>query len=430
MLNGIFVFLIFSSILMAAYTGRMPELSQAIITDGGKAVNLSIGLVGVMSLFLGLMSVAEKAGLLRIIARFLAPVMRRLFPGVPPDHPAMSAMILNIGSNMMGLGNAATPFGIKAIEELDKLNQEKGTATNPMILFLAINTAGLALLPSGVIGMRAALGSENAAAIFFPTWFASGSATIVAVSAAFLLSRLPRFRKTEPAVIVPEATGEGIRIDEAGSEPVLSPWKALLAVFFFVALLVAAILQIVSLSETGSILSIVQAISAYWFLPAIVAAMVLFGWAMGVKVYEQLVEGAKEGFQVAIRIIPFLVAILVGIGMFRAAGGVELLAQVLGPITDRIGMPAEALPVALVRPLSGSAALGVMSEVMTVHGPDSFIGYMVSSLYGSTDTTFYVLAVYFGAVGVKRTRHALPACLLADAAGIVGGVFIVNVLFG
>ncbi len=430
MLNGIFVFLIFSSILMAAYTGRMPELSQAIIEDGGKAVNLSIGLVGVMSLFLGLMSVAEKAGLLRIIAKIISPVMRRLFPGVPSDHPAMSAMILNIGSNMLGLGNAATPFGIKAIEELDKLNQNKGTATNPMILFLAINTAGLALLPSGVVGMRAALGSENAAAIFFPTWFASGSATIVAVTAAFLLSRLPRFRKTEPAVIVPEATGEDIRIDEAGSELVLSPWKGLLAVFFFAALLVAAILQILALAETGSILSIVQAISTHWILPAIVAAMVLFGWAMGVKVYEQLVEGAKEGFQVALRIIPFLVAILVGIGMFRAAGGVELLAQVLGPITDRIGMPAEALPVALVRPLSGSAALGVMSEVMTVHGPDSFIGYMVSSLYGSTDTTFYVLAVYFGAVGVKRTRHALPACLLADAAGILGGVFIVNVLFG
>ena len=200
MLNGIFVFVVLSSILLAAITGEMQGLTDAILNDSKKAVTLSLGLVGVMAFFLGLMKVAEDGGLLRLIARAISPVMRRLFPSVPEDHPAMSAMILNIASNMLGLGNAATPFGIKAMEELNRLNGNKGTATNAMVLFLAINTAGLAVLPSGVVGLRAAAGSLDATGIFLPTWFASGCATLVGISAAFLLSRLPRYRKTEPQI--------------------------------------------------------------------------------------------------------------------------------------------------------------------------------------------------------------------------------------
>ena len=254
---------------------------------------------------------------------------------------------------------------------------------------------------------------------------------------AWLLSRLPSVRRTAP----PAVADDGVRA--AGEDPVApgpeperserpSPtWTARAsAVLIPVALAVAAALYLFGPLGEGASFDRLKSFSSFWMLPLLVTTLVLFGWARGVKVYESLVEGAKEGFQVAIRIIPFLVAILVAVGMFRAAGGIELLARVLGPITGLIGMPAEALPVAVMRPLSGSGALGVMTEIMQHHGPDSFLGYMVSSLYGSTETTFYVLAVYFGAVGVKRTRHAVPACLAADLAGILAGVLAVHLFFG
>jgi len=436
MLNGIFVFLIVISILLAAITGQMQALTDAILTDSRKAVELSLKLIGVMAFFIGLMKVAEVAGLLRLIARAVAPVMRRLFPSVPPDHPAMSAMILNIASNMLGLGNAATPFGIKAMEELDKLNGEKGTATNAMVLFLAINTAGLAVLPTGVIGLRAAAGSANAAGIFFPTWFASGCATVTGIAAAFLLARLPRFRKTEPPVLAPEAAPTGdaeprdVEFGVADLAPPPISWRRFAMWAFWLVFVGLAVRHVfLSRSEMAS-LDLTREVMSFWVLPAIVAGMILFGWSRGVAVYEALVEGAKEGFNVAVRIIPFLVAILVAVGMFRASGGMDVVGDVFGPVTALIGMPAEALPMAIIRPLSGSGALGVMAEAMDAYGPDSLIGYMVSTFQGSTETTFYVLAVYFGAVGVKRTRHALPACLLADTAGILAAVFIVNLLFG
>jgi spore maturation protein SpmA len=228
MLNGLFVSVALASVLLAAATGRMEDLTGSILTSARSAVDLAIGLVGVMAFFLGLMRVAENGGLMANIARLVRPVMRRLFPDVPEDSPAISAMILNIAANMMGLGNAATPFGIKAIQELDKLNSRPGTATNAMALFLAINTAGLAVLPSGMIGVRAALGSEDAAGIFFPTWFASGSATIVGVTAAILLSRLGRYRRTQPPPLEAVAAGvetgaeqsSGLKEAGAGLEPV------------------------------------------------------------------------------------------------------------------------------------------------------------------------------------------------------------------
>ena len=441
MLNGIFVFLIVISILLAAITGQMQALTDAILNDSRKAVDLSLKLIGVMAFFIGLMKVAEVAGLLRLIARGVAPVMRRLFPSVPPDHPAMSAMILNIASNMLGLGNAATPFGIKAMEELDKLNGEKGTATNAMVLFLAINTAGLAVLPTGVIGLRAAAGSANAAGIFFPTWFASGCATITGIVAALALARLPRFRKTEPPVLAPEVAPAGVaepgdaspgeaEFGVADLAPSPIRWRRFAMWAFWLVFVGLAVRHVfLSRGEMAS-LDLTRDVMSFWVLPAIVAGMILFGWSRGVAVYEALVEGAKEGFNVAVRIIPFLVAILVAVGMFRASGGMDVVGDVFGPVTALIGMPAEALPMAIIRPLSGSGALGVMAEAMDAYGPDSLIGYMVSTFQGSTETTFYVLAVYFGAVGVKRTRHALPACLLADTAGILAAVFIVNLLFG
>lgn len=440
MLNGLFVSVALVSVLLAAATGRMEDLTGSIITSARSAVDLAIGLVGVMAFFLGLMRVAENGGLTTTIARAVRPVMRRLFPDVPDDSPAISAMILNIAANMMGLGNAATPFGIKAIQELDKLNSRPGTATNAMALFLAINTAGLAVLPSGMIGVRASLGSQDAAGIFFPTWFASGSATIVGVTAAILLSRIGRFRRTAPAPIVAPAPAMEARVEQPvaagatgdGLEPApeRSAPRVWIARAFWAGVLLLAARDFLARLGSESALDAFRGMTSFWILPALVSALILYGWVRGVRVYDSLVEGAKQGFDVALRIIPFLVAILVAIGMFRAAGGIDALVMVLGPITGLIGMPAEVLPVAVLRPLSGSGSLGVAAETLQTYGPDSLIGYLTSTVYGSTETTFYTLAVYFGAVGIRDTRHTLPACLLADVAGILAATFIVNLLFG
>ena len=440
MLNGIIVFILAASILLAAFTGGMQQVNNALLESAKDAVWLALGLIGVMAFFLGLMRVASDGGLLRIISRAIGPVMRILFPTVPVDHPAMSAMILNLSSNMLGLTNAATPFGIKAMEELDRLNPQKGTATNAMVMFLAVNTSAVALFPSGAISLRLAAGSQDSTGIIFTTWFASGLATITGITAALLLSRLPRFRATEPVPgPVPAAPEEGRTVEDRGDAdepetpgeaPAPVRWRSALTALFWVAFFGALGWRIYSLRETLSPVDLIKDELSFWILPALIGGLALFGWSRTVKVYESMVEGAKEGFQVAVRIIPYLVVILVAVSMFRASGGIELLKTYIGPLIALFGMPAEALPMAVVRPLSGSGALGVMTEIMNANGPDSLIGYMVSTMSGSTDTTFYILAVYFGAVGVKRTRHALPACLLADTAGILAAVFIVNLLYG
>ena len=433
MLNGLIVFVALASVLLAAFSGQMQALTDSILTSARGAVDLAIGLVGVMAFFLGLMNVAEDAGLLRHLARIVGPVLKRLFPSVPVGSPAMSAMILNISSNMLGLGNAATPFGIKAMEELDKLNSKPGTATNAMVLLLAINTSALAILPSGVVGLRASVGSEDAMGIFIPTWFASGCATVVAVTAALLLSRLAFYRRTEPTP-VPVTSSTGADADAAleldapdAREP--TPGRRWLRRLFW-CVLAGLLVRFVWTNRTAATADIITDVTSAWMLPMLVATLILYGWVRGVRVYDSLVEGAKQGFQVAIRIIPYLVAILVVVGMFRASGGIDLIVVVISPFTAIIGLPAEALPMALLRPLTGQGAFGVMAEAMRVHGPDSLIGYMVSTFQGSTETTFYTLAVYYGAVGIRETRHTVPACLLADTAGILAAVFIVNLMFG
>ena len=452
MLNGLFVSVALASVLLAAATGRMEDLTGSIITSARSAVDLAIGLVGVMAFFLGLMRVAENGGLMASLARLVRPATRRLFPDVPADSPAISAMILNFAANMMGLGNAATPFGIKAIQELDKLNGRPGTATNAMALFLAINTAGLAVLPSGMIGIRASLGSEDAAGILVPTWFASGSATIVGVSAALLLARLPRYRRSEPPPAAPEpdAPGPGAAPEPdapepgagRGAAPDLAPAPDLTAApersvprvwiarAFWAVFLAAAARDLFVRAGSEPAVDAVRGMTSFWILPAFVSTLILYGWVRRVRVYDSLVEGAKQGFDVALRIIPYLVAILVAVGMFRAAGGIDAVVAAAGPVTALFGMPAEVLPIALLRPLSGSGSLGVAAEIMQTHGPDTRIGYLAGTLYGSTETTFYTLAVYFGAAGIRTTRHTVPACLLADVAGLLGATFIANVLFG
>jgi spore maturation protein SpmA len=416
-LGAFFVGLVLLSVVAAAFTGRMEAVSLGVLESARKAVELALGLVGAMALFLGLVKIAEDGGWLRLVARATAPVMKRLFPEVPPDHPAMSAMILNFASNFLGLGNAATPFGIRAMQELERLNPVPGTATNPMVLFLAINTAGLALLPTTVIALRASAGSKDPAGILVATWFASGCAVVGGIAAAVLLSKLPRFRMAPPIVEKGDAgSAPAIALPPL---PPLRRWRAVAAVAVAAAVVAALVVSRPSARDVVS----------FWLIPVLLAAFAGSGWVRGVNVFESFVEGAKEGFQVALRIIPYLVGILVAIGMFRASGALDVFVSLLSPVTVPLGVPPEVVPLALLRPMSGSGSLGVMSEILTAHGPDSFLGYLASTMQGSTDTTFYILAVYFGAVGIKKTRHAVPAGLIADLCGLAAAIIVASFLW-
>jgi len=348
---------------------------------------------------------------------------------VPADHPALSAMIMNIASNMLGLGNAATPFGIKAMQELDSLNPHKGTATNAMVLFLAINTSNVALAPLGVIALRASIGSENAAGIWLPTLLATLFSTCVGILAAKLFQGLSVFSVGDRTAGQEESASEIDLPDEEtlGTEQPTSRPGCLLALLSVGAIGVAFLLFLQSGLSDGQTLGplLRNAVSA-WLLPVLIVVMLGYGIAKRVAVYDAMIEGAKEGFQVAIRIIPFLVAILVAAGIFRASGLLDVMIAGVQPILSLIGFPAEALPMAILRPLSGSGAYAIMAEILQAEGPDSLVGYLVSTLQGSTETTFYVLAVYFGAVGVIRIRHALVAGLTADLAGVIGAVVAVQ----
>jgi spore maturation protein SpmA len=347
-----------------------------------------------MALWLGLLKIAERAGLVEKLSRAARPVFRPLFSDVPDGHPAISAMLLNVAANMLGLGNAATPFGIKAMEELEKLNPTPGEATNAQALFLAINTASLQLVPTTVIALRAAAHSKDPAEILLPTLVATACALTVAILVAKLAERARPGR-----------------------------WILVLAgLVGFVLLVAAAAARWRSALEAGS----------SWALALILVGLPVYGLARKVKVYEAFVEGAKEGFNVAVRIIPFLVAILAGVGAFRASGAMDALAHVLGPITTPLGLPPEVLPVAIVRPLSGGGSLGIVGSIFAAPGlgPDSYAGRLASVLQGSTETTFYVLSVYCGAVGIVRYRHALWAGLSADATGLVASVAIARLVWG
>lgn len=419
-MNIIFVVIVLGAFLFAGWQqiffsidagdpAPMELLSKAMVDSAGGAVELAIGLVGVMALFLGLMKVAEAGGMLNIIARLIRPLMVRLFPDVPPDHPAMGAMILNLAANALGLGNAATPFGIRAMQELDKLNPKHGTATDSMALFLAINTSSVTLLPTGVIALRAAAGSSDPAAILPTTLFATIGSTAVAIMASKLYQRFAPLKANAVNTVQPDPSDD--RKEAPPLEGTTSEgypfWVSLVALLALVALIPVAVVFGQSLSP--------------WILPLLMVGFLVFGMIRGVRIYEAFIEGAKDGFQVALRIIPYLVAILVAVGMLRASGALEAGVSVLGGITGSFGLPAEALPMALMRPLSGSGAYGILASIINdpTIGPDSYTGYLVSTLQGSTETTFYVMAVYFGAVQVRRIRHALAAGLTADVAGII-----------
>lgn len=435
--NWIFLGLIVVSILTAGFTGTMPKVTEASLTSAKSAVELAIGLIGQMTLWLGLVGVLREAGLMRSVANGLKPIMSRLFPEVPVDHPAMGAMIMNLAANVLGLGNAATPFGLKAMQELDKLNQQKGVATNSMALFLAINTSGVAVLPLGVIAVRATMGSKDPAGIIVPTLIATMCSTVFAVIACKLLEKRAMFAPGKYGPVEIDATklkapdADALEKAEAIAAAAPKPelWRQVIAGGIGVAIVVALVRHVMSAPDTQSAFDVTRGVLSDWLLPLLILSIVTLGFGRQVKVYEAFIASAKEGFQTVTAIIPFLVGMLVAIGMLRASGAMDVLVGLLAPVVAPIGFPAEALPMALIRPLSGSGALGVMTESLKTYGPDSFLGYLISVLNGSTETTFYVLALYFGAVQVKVLRHSLAACLVADFAGPLGAFLACKVFF-
>ncbi len=396
---------------------KMKSVTNGLLDIVNTAVQIALGLIGIMALWLGVMKVAEEAGLIRVIAKSVRPITKFLFPDVPQDHPAMGSMIMNISANMLGLSNAATPFGLKAMEDLQTLNPQKDTATDAMCMFLAVNTAGLTLIPATAIAIRAAAGSSDPAIIIGTSVFGASCATITGVTAAKLFANYPKIK---------EDFSGWIKSRKKSLSVILS---LIILVLLSLTTGLGKILGNVFSFLNPDTFKLVIGYISILAIPFLIFTFLTYGLIKKVKVYEKFVEGAKEGFNVAVRIIPYLVAMLAAIGIFRYGGAMNLLVYILSPITNLIGMPAEALPMALMRPLSGSGSLGIMTEIIKTHGPDSLIGIMVSTFYGSTETTFYVLAVYFGAVNIQKTRYALPVGLMADVAGILGATFIVNLLF-
>ncbi|HUC85211.1 MAG TPA: nucleoside recognition domain-containing protein [Candidatus Acidoferrales bacterium] len=458
MLNYIWLGLVICAVIIGGWNGQLKEVAAQSLNWANMAVvNIAFGLIGVMALWLGIMRLAERAGLVTLLARTLRPVLRLIFPDVPPEHPAMGSMLLNLAANLLGLGNAATPLGLRAMKDLESLNPRPGTATNAMCTFLAINTSGFQLVPVTAIAILAANKSTNPTAIVGPALICSACAAVAGVLMAKFLSRLPVFRPQDSQAAggsagsqvqidprksqrpLEPAVGEsGAAAQEAGSLQPLTWWGGVLLTAFllFFVFLFLRLSWPETFGQPASVeagrqpvfVRIVNAISLL-AIPFLLSAIPLFAALRRVKVYEEFVEGAKEGFQVAIRIIPYLVAILVAMGMFRAAGGIELLSRALSPVLNLVNFPTDLLPMVLVRPLSGTAALGFFTELVKQFGPDSLVARMAGTIYGSTETTFYVLAVYFGSVAVTRTRHALLAGLTADFVSVVMALVVCKLVF-
>ncbi len=439
MLDAIWATLVLVATVWACLTGRTEALGDAIFTGARSAVDLAIGLVGAMAFFLGLMKVAFDGGLREAIARAIAPLLRRLFPEVPAEHTAMSAMVMNLASTVAGLGNAATPFGLKAMEELQRLSTTPGVATDAMVLFVAINASAVTLLPPlGTIAVRAAAGSTAPAAIWGPTLIATTCSTLAAVAAHYALRSRGRFRQ-EKAGGDGNVPGEA-RVAAVAAPGTTSPRDQRLPRFAATGLSRGLIALATFMVPAAVLLALGQAFTApagsapanaqHVLIPAVVAGLLLVGLRGRVPVYQTFIEGAREGLEVALRIVPYLIAMLCAIAMLRASGLLDATVSVLRPMVAPLGIPAEVLPMALLRPLSGSGAFAVMAETLRTHGPDSFIGLLVSTIQGSTETTFYVLAIYFGAAQVRNVRHALACGLIADVAGFAGAVVACRLFFG
>ena len=446
MLNHLWLGLLVLAALIAGFSGRLQEAVDGAVRGAEGAVTLALGLVGIMALWLGLMRLAERSGLVQVVARAVRPVLRRLFPDVPPDHPAMGSMVLNIAANMLGLNNAATPLGLRAMRDLETLNRRPGVASDAMCTFLAINTGSVQLLPVTAIAALAAQGASNPTAIVGSTLLATLASSTVGLVAVKLLARLPLFQL--PPADAPASAPSSPDPTGGASAPALSDPPAPLRPLGLPGLgILLALTAAFAWFALGRILPGWPGVPADSFdaaagpgirlvntlsllaIPFLLVMFPVYAALRGLAVYDEVVEGAREGFTVALKIIPYLVAMLVAIGFFRGAGGIEILTRLLAPVLDTVGFPAELLPMALVRPLSGSGTLAVFNDLVTTHGADSLLARMGGTLFGSTETTFYVIAVYFGSVGIRRTRHAVWAGLAADAAGAVTAVAVCRWLF-
>ena len=382
-------------------TEVFPAIMNSTFDTSKTAFEISLGLTGVLSLWLGIMKIGEKGGVINVVARVLSPVFTRLFPDIPKGHPVTGSIFMNVAANMLGLDNAATPLGLKAMEQLQELNPKKDTATNPMIMFLVLNTSGLTLIPVSIMVYRAQMGAAQPTDIFVPILLATFFSTLAGIVCTSLYQRINLINRT-------------MLLTLGGMSAVVA------AIIWGFAQMDKAQMNVVSTSVANILLML------------IIVMFILAGMRKKVNVYDAFIEGAKDGFTTAVRIIPYLVAILVGIGVFRASGAMDMLVDgikwtvaAMGGNTDFVG----ALPTALMKPLSGSGARGMMVDAMSTYGADSFVGRLSCIFQGSTDTTFYILAVYFGSVGIRYTRHAVACGLLADLAGVIAAIAICYMFF-
>ena len=383
-------------------TGVFPAIINSTFDSAKTAFDISLGLTGVLSLWLGIMKIGELGGVINMFSRVLSPLFTKLFPDIPKGHPVTGSIFMNLAANMLGLDNAATPLGLKAMEGLQELNTKKDTASNPMIMFLVLNTSGLTIIPISIMVYRAQLGAAQPTDVFVPILLATFFSTLAGIIAVSVYQKINLLNRT----ILLFLGGASLFI--AG------------IIYFFTTL-------------SKEMIDIYSTTTANVFLFLIIIGFILAGIRKKVNVYDAFVDGAKEGFTTAVRIIPYLVAILVAIGVFRASGSMDYIINGVATLVGWCGIDSEfvaALPTAIMKPLSGSGARGLMVDAMTTYGADSFVGRMACIFQGSTDTTFYILAVYFGSVGISKTRHAVPCGLLADLAGIISAIFICYLFFG
>jgi spore maturation protein SpmA len=439
MLNLIWLALLVSGVVTAALTNHLDAVTQGALGAAKSAVmDVALPLVGAMALWLGLLRLAEKAGLISRLARAILPLMRVLFPEIPRSHPALGAMMMSISANMLGVSNAATPLGLKAMADLNSLNPRPGVATNAMCTFLALNTSAIQLVPATAITILTIKGGKNPTAIVGSTLLSTTIATVAAVIIVKALERLPPFRwENQPEISPSPPPGPTAVAVASGSQaqPMSAPGRIallLLGAFFLIVFIRSSAPAFNFGNGIAGVLSGIPGLFkalANLAIPFILTFFPVYAAARKIEIFPEFVEGAKEGFQVALRIIPYLVAMLVAIVVFRESGALGLLQQAFRPVLEPLGLPADLLPMILMRPLSGSGSIAVLNDIAARFGPDNLITYMAATIYGSAETTFYVVAVYFGSVGVVRTRHAIPAGLLADLVGVFAAVSVCRLLF-
>lgn len=394
-----FIFGIIS--LLMGDTTIFEKMVKATFESSETAFTTSLNLTGVLALWLGIMKIGEQAGVVNVLARMLSPFLSKLFPDIPRNHPVMGSIFMNIASNMLGLDNAATPTGLKAMSQMQELNTKKDTATNPMIMFLVLNTSGLTIIPTAILGYRSMYGAAQPTDVFIPILLATTVATLVGI---LITAGWQRINIFQPTLLL-----------------------GLIGLMGFVGVVIWSFGQM-----DKQTMATVTSIASNLILMTIIVLFIAAGLLKKINVYNAFIEGAKEGFHTAVRIIPYLVAILVAVGVFRASGGMELMMKGIRWFVETCGLDTrfvDALPTALIKPLSGSGARGLMIEAMKTYGADSFVGRLSCIFQGSTDTTFYILAVYFGSVSIKYTRHAVACGLLADLAGVIAAIAICYIFF-